>query len=78
MSQDERLIGARYANVFQQLVVDPGEQLRVNVIGLEGVGILAETDCLEPIPHRAHPASSSSNAFASCSTDEPKPSVNQP
>ena len=35
---------ARHANVLQQLIVDPREQVGVNVVGFEGVGILAETD----------------------------------
>jgi hypothetical protein len=29
-----------YSNVLQQLIVDLREQLRVNVVGFEGVGIL--------------------------------------
>jgi hypothetical protein len=43
------MAGARDANVLQQLIVDLAEQLRVDVIGVEGVGILAKTDCLKCI-----------------------------
>ena len=71
------MAGARYADVLQQLIIEPGEQIRVDVIGFEGVGILAETDCLQPIPNRAQAESSSSSAFASCRTGVSKPSVNQ-
>jgi hypothetical protein len=35
---------ARYADVFQQLIVDLGKQVHVYVVGFESVGILAETD----------------------------------
>jgi hypothetical protein len=69
---------ARYPNVLQQLVVDLREQLGVDVVRFEGVGILAETDFLEPIPYCAHAASSSSKTIASCRTGVTKPSVNQP
>ena len=41
---------ARHANVFHHLIIDLGEQISVNVVGFEGVGILGETDLLEPIP----------------------------
>jgi hypothetical protein len=37
---------ARYPNILQQLIVDLAEQLRVDVVGLERVGILAEADGL--------------------------------
>ena len=37
---------ARHANVLQHLIIDLGEQISVNVVGLEGVGILGETNCL--------------------------------
>jgi hypothetical protein len=69
---------ARYANVLQQLIVDPGKQVGVNIVRFERVGILAQTDCLQPTPHGAHAESSSSSALASCRTGVPKPSVNQP
>ena len=68
---------ARYANVLQQLVVETDKQVGVNVVGLEGVGVLAEAHSLQPISHSAHAATSSSSDFASCSTGVPKPSVNQ-
>ena len=41
---------ARHANVFRHLIIDLGEQISVNVVGFEDVGILGETDLLEPIP----------------------------
>ena len=69
---------ARHANVFQQLIIDLGEQVSVNVVGFEGVGILGETDLLKLIPYCAHAASSSSSALASFRSAESKPSVNQP
>src|SRR5215467_4395035 len=67
---------ARHANVFQHLIIDMGEQISVNVVGFEGVGILGETDLLEPIPYCAHAASSSRSAFASFRSTVSKPSVN--
>ena len=69
---------ARHANVFQHLIIDLGEQVSVNVVGFEGVGILGETDLLEPIPYCAHAASSSMSAFASFRLAVSKPSVNEP
>src|SRR5271169_982000 len=45
---------ARHANVFQHLIIDLGEQVSVDVVGFEGVGILGETDLLEPIPYCDH------------------------
>ncbi len=35
---------ARYPDVLQQLIVDLGEQVDVDVVGFEGVAVLAETD----------------------------------
>jgi hypothetical protein len=76
---DRRSVRLRgYPNILQQLIIDLGEQVSVDVVGFEGVGILAETDCLQPIPRRPHAASSPSSAFASCRTGVAKPSVNQP
>ena len=69
---------ARHTNVLQQLVVETDHQIRINVICFERVGVLAETNGLKPIPHRAHAASSSRSAFASFRSFVPKPSVNQP
>jgi len=69
---------ARHANVFQHLIIDLGEQVSVNVVGFEGVGILGKTDLLEPISYCAHAASSSRSAFASFRSAVSKPSVNQP
>ena len=72
------MAGTRRANVFQHLIIDLGEQVSVNVVGFEGVGILGETDLLEPIPYCTHAASSSRSAFASFRSCVSKPSVNQP
>jgi hypothetical protein len=58
------MAGTRYPDVFQQLIVDPGEQLHVDVVGLEGVGILTETDRFQPIPYCAHAAGSSCSRAA--------------
>jgi hypothetical protein len=68
---------ARHANVFQHLIIDLGEQVSVNVVGFEGVGILGKTDLLEPIPYCAYAASSSMSALASFRSAVSKPSVNQ-
>jgi hypothetical protein len=72
------MAGARYADVLQQLILDLWDQFGVDVVGVERVGILAETDRLQSISHRAHAANSSSSALASLRTRVPKPSVNQP
>ena len=68
---------ARHANVLQQLVVETDQQILINVICFESVGVLAETNCLKPIPHRAHATSSSSSALASLRSFVANPSVNQ-
>jgi len=41
------MAGARHANVLQRLVIDLSEQLHVNVVSLEGVGILGKADRLQ-------------------------------
>jgi hypothetical protein len=69
---------ALVSTLWNQWWDDLGKEIHINVVGFEEVGILAETDCLQPIPHRAHAANSSSKAFASYRTGVPKPSVNQP
>ena len=78
IAQAQPMACARHANVFQHLIIDLGEQVSVNVVGFEGVGILGETDLFEPIPYCAHAASSSRSAFASLRSWVSKPSVNQP
>jgi hypothetical protein len=78
IAQAQPMACARHANVFQHLIIDLDEQVSVNVVGFEGVGILGETNCLEPIPYCAHAASSSRSAFASFRSGVSKPSVNQP
>ena len=69
---------ARHANVLQQLVVQTDQQIRINVIFFERIGVLAEADSLQPIPYGAHAASSSSSASASFRSLVSNPSVNQP
>ena len=69
---------ARYANILQHLVVDLPEQIDVDVVGLESVGILGEINRLQPFADLAHIASCSSNAFASFRSRVSNPSVNQP
>ena len=43
------MAGARDIDVLQRLVIDLLEKIHVDVVGLEGVGILAKTDCLKCI-----------------------------
>ena len=75
--QDDGGDRGQSVNIFQRLIVHLFEQVHINVVGLEGVGILGEADSLQPIPDRAHTASCSNNAFASCRTGVSNPSVNQ-
>jgi hypothetical protein len=72
------MTGARDTDVLQRLVIDLLEKLHVDVVGLEGVGILAEPDDLQPFPDLAHALSCSSSALASFKSSVSKPSVNQP
>jgi hypothetical protein len=72
------MAGARYAHVLQHLVVHLPEQIEIDVVGLEGVGILGKTNCFQPLVDRAHIASCSSNPLASFRSSVSKPSVNQP
>ena len=69
---------ARYTNILQQLIVNLSEQINVDVVGLEGVGILAKAVRLQPFPDLAHALSCSSSALASVRSSVSKPSVNQP
>src|SRR6516162_7312427 len=69
---------ARYTDIFQQLIVYLRQQINVDVICLKGIGILGETDRLQPFADLAHVASCSSNAFASFRSRVSNPSVNQP
>ena len=39
---------ARYANIFQHLVVNLPEQIDVEIVGLESIGILGEINRLQP------------------------------
>src|SRR5215472_1782432 len=69
---------ARYANILQQLIVNLSEQINIDVVGLEGVGILAKAVRLQPFPDLAHALSCSSSAFASFRSSVSKPSLNRP
>jgi hypothetical protein len=69
--------GARHAKVPQSLIIDLPEKVHVDVVGLEGVGILAKADRLEPFSDLAHALSCSSSALASFKSRVSKPSVNQ-
>jgi hypothetical protein len=40
------MTSARDTDILQRLVIDVLEQIRIDVVGLEGVGILAKTDRL--------------------------------
>src|SRR5215469_4084906 len=54
------------------------EQIHVDVVGLEGLGVLAKPDRLQPFADLAHALSCSSNALASLKSSVSKPSVNHP
>src|SRR5215469_8506562 len=64
--------------VGMQLIVNLSEEINVDVIDLEGVGILAKADRLQPFPDLAHALSCSSSALASSRSSVSKPSLNQP
>lgn len=64
--------------ILQHLIIDLPEQGHVDVLGLEGIGILHEADCFEPSSDMAHPTSCSSSAFASLRIGVSRPCVNQP
>jgi hypothetical protein len=51
------MASGRDADVLQHLVIDLPEQLHIDFIGLEGIGILAEADSLQPIADLAHAVS---------------------
>jgi hypothetical protein len=78
VSDAQSMPGARHAKVPQSLVMDLLEKIHVDVIGLEGVGILAKPDGLESFANLAHALSCSSSALASFKSSVSKPSVNQP
>jgi hypothetical protein len=56
---------ARNVNAFECLIVYLIEQVKINVIDLEGIGVLAKVDAFQPISDRPHAASSSSTVLAS-------------
>jgi hypothetical protein len=68
---------ARHPNVLQRLIIDLREQVHVDVVGLEGIGVLREADCLKPSSDIAHAESCSSSNLAPWRTGVSKPSVNQ-
>jgi hypothetical protein len=53
------MTGARNTGVLKHLVIDLLEQIHVDVVGLEGVGVLAKTDPLQPFSDLAHALSCS-------------------
>ena len=53
------MAGARDTDVLQRLVIDLLEQIHVDVVGVEGVGILAKADSLQPFADLAHTLSCS-------------------
>jgi hypothetical protein len=59
------------------MIVNFGEQIHIDVVGLARVGILGETDFLQPIADLTHGVSCSNNAFASFRIGVSNPSVNQ-
>ena len=69
---------ARYANIFQHLVVNLTEQIDVEIVSHESIGILGEINRLQPFADLAHISSCSSSAFASFRSRVSNPSVNQP
>jgi hypothetical protein len=71
------MTGARDTDVLQRLVIDLLEKIHVDVVRLEGVGILAKTDRLQPFSDLAHAFSCSSSDLASFKSSVSKPSVNQ-
>ena len=72
------MTSARDTDILQRLVIDVLEQIHVDVVSLEGVGILGKTDRLQPFSDLAHALSCSSSALASFKSSVSKPSVNQP
>jgi hypothetical protein len=67
---------ARHAKVHQSLMIDLPEEVHVDVVGLEGVGILVKADRLKLFPDLAHALSCSNSDLASFKSDVSKPSVN--
>jgi hypothetical protein len=69
---------AGHAYILQHLIVDLAEQIDIDVVSLEGVRILSESDPIEPSAYLAHDASCSNSALASFRSSVSKLSVNQP
>src|SRR5262249_29286217 len=78
VSDAQSMPGTRHAKVPQSLIIDLPQKVHVDVVGLEGVGILAKADRLKPFPDLAHALSSSSSDLASFKSGVSKPPVNQP
>jgi hypothetical protein len=70
--------GARYSDVFQRLIIDPTQQVHINIVGLKRSSVLSETYSIEPGANLAHACSCSNSDFASLKTGVSKPSVNDP
>jgi hypothetical protein len=66
------------ADVLERLIVDLPEQIHVDIVCYERVGILREADCLQPVADPVHGASCSKSALAAMRSAVSKPSVNQP
>jgi hypothetical protein len=69
------MAGARHAKVSQSLIIDLPEKIHVDVVGLEGIGILAKTDRLQPFSDLAHALSRSSRNLASFESRGSRPSM---
>ena len=72
------MAGAGYADILEYLVVNLSEQIHIEIIRMEDVGVLAEANRLEPTADLTHIASASSSAFASLRSRVSNPSVNHP
>lgn len=62
---------------FSILVIDLAEQVHTDFIGIEGIGIWANADLLQPFADLAHALSCSSSDLASFKSSVSNPSVNQ-
>jgi hypothetical protein len=71
------MAGTGNADVLQSLIIDLLEQIHVDVIVLEDLGVLAKTDRLQPTADLAHALSCSNSVLASFKSSVSKPSVNQ-
>jgi hypothetical protein len=70
--------GNEDANVLENLIIDLPEKIRVDLVGLERIGVLGKADGLEPLAEPGHAANSASSDLACFRSSVSKPSVNQP